>query len=307
MPASPRVTRRARGTGRLRRARRVVATLLVASGVACSTQSVMDRIVPRESDAFARAYLDSVRVGSPDAAFTPLSPQLSQQPGVRDSLLGLRAYFAPGVPDSVALVGANVSSQSGVTRAMLTYELHSPGGWTLAQVLVAEEMGVRFIEGVHVQRRSDSLQRLNAFDIRGKSVGHLLFLLMAVAMALFSLWAAVRVALTRPLRRRWLWAFVALFGVTQVGIDWTSGATFTRLLQVELFSAGVMHLGPVAPWIVTFSFPLGAITALRRRRRALAVSARESGSASAGSTAVPSAGGTVHPSSDGSPPVATAE
>jgi hypothetical protein len=109
---------------------------------------------------------------------------------------------------------------------------------------------------------------VNAFSLRGKSATHYVTLGLAVLFALGSVAAAGLVART-PMRRRWLWALVALVGAGTFQLDWTTGATRIVPFNVLLLSSSVMRPGAYASWVVSFAFPVGAMLALQRRRRAL--------------------------------------
>jgi hypothetical protein len=41
-----------------------------------------------------------------------------------------------------------------------------------------------------------------------------------------------------------------------------------QLIGVQVLSAGIVRMGPASPWLVTVAFPVGAIAALERLRRA---------------------------------------
>jgi hypothetical protein len=66
----------------------------------------------------------------------------------------------------------------------------------------------------------------------------------------------------------------ALVGVGAVDLNWTTGATGFVLLRAQLFTTGAVRASPYAPWILTFTFPVGAILALRRWKRSAARAAR---------------------------------
>lgn len=236
--------------------------------VACSPRSLLRRLAPPEADRFARTFIERLRTGD-TTAVRSLSPRLGLVRGAPDSLAALRRHFAPGVPDSVALVGARVQQVGSVTWRVMNYQLHSSGGWTQVQLVLAEEQGFRYVDGVDVVQTPTSLQRVHRFALRGKSIFHYLFVLFAVGVAAFSVVTAVRVART-PMPKRWWWAFVALLGAGQVALNWTTGEVFTRSFHVQLFGAGFVREGLIGPWMIISSFPAGAIVALQRRHRALA-------------------------------------
>jgi hypothetical protein len=95
-------------------------------------------------------------------------------------------------------------------------------------------------------------------------------LLAAVAVAAFALWTAVVVART-PMPKRWGWAAIALLGVGQLAINWTTGETTATIFAVPLPGASMARNSLTGPWMIAVSFPVGAILALLRRHRALRV------------------------------------
>ena len=245
----------------------VLASFLLLS--ACSTGSLLRTIVPPETDRFARTFIEQLRRGD-TTAVRSLSPRLAQDSASRDSLVALSRYFAPGVPDTMEVVSAQIQSGAGVTARAIGYQLHAPGGWTRVELLIlADEQGYRYIDGVHVARMPASMQQMNAFVLRGKGPVQLLFLLLTLGVVTFSLFAAIRVART-PMPKRWWWAFVATLGAGKLVLNWTTGEIFSSPLSVQLLGAEIVRQGLAGPWLLAVSLPIGAIIALQRRREALA-------------------------------------
>jgi hypothetical protein len=67
-------------------------------------------------------------------------------------------------------------------------------------------------------------------------------------------------------KRKWLWLILVLVGIGKVGVDWTSGETFYRILYVFIptATAGKVLYGP---WSISVSIPLGAILFLMYREK----------------------------------------
>jgi hypothetical protein len=92
-------------------------------------------------------------------------------------------------------------------------------------------------------------------------------LFTTVAVAVFALWAAVMVART-PMPRRWGWAAIALLGVGELALNWTTGEISASILAFPLPGASMTRSSLAGPWVVAVSFPVGAIIALLKRDRA---------------------------------------
>lgn len=248
-------------------------SLLLVVAVAlggCSPSWVNRWIAPPEVDTFARNFLESLRVGSDSTVLARLTPRLQQMEGMRDSLAAARAQFGPGAPAGVEFVGGHafVPASDGVTRRALTYEVHVGDSWNVVSLLVLEEFEILFVDGVRVMRSPAPLRAINRLTLEGKTLAHFMAFAMFVGIATFSLIVAVLVVQT-PMRRRWLWAAVALLGAGKFGFNWTTGETFIQPWSIQLFGAGLYRAGIVGPWFVLVSFPAGALIALDRRRRAL--------------------------------------
>ena len=202
-----------------------------------------------------RARVDSVATSHGQA----LTPVLA---GIADSL----RTFGP-IDSTTKLIGWNVVN--GVTYyAGLSYELTGHGRYGVATVDVRGRDTLKRIIGLGVSSIPEPLDQANRFTLRGKAPAHYLTLLLALVCVLCSVTAAVKVGRT-PMPGRWLWTLVALVGFGTFQLDWTSGAWHLSLIHFQLLSAGFKKMGPYAPWLISFSLPLGAVIALEKRRRAL--------------------------------------
>ena len=213
----------------------------------------------------ARAHVDSVTT----ANGRPLTPVLAM---IADSL----RMFAP-IDSSTKLVGWNVVN--GVTYyAGLSYELSDKAGkrWGVATVDLRGRDSLKRVIGLGVSSLSEPLEELNRFTLRGKTPAHYLTLALAFLCVSCSVTAAVKVGRT-PMPRRWLWTLLALVGAATFQLDWASGAWQFALIHFQLLSAGFTKHGPYAPWVISFSLPLGAAIALERRRRVLRTIAASEG------------------------------
>jgi hypothetical protein len=207
-----------------------------------------------------------------------LSPRLTQFPAIADSIASLQSRFRElGAIDTVQLLAGQVFKpvQSELVRRTLVYHLSGARGDLIAQVQLLEEFGEHYIDALQIQPITPAMRTQNAFW-HNLGVAQFVMLVCTLGAVVFTLWAAVTVART-PMRRRWLWVFVALLGVTKISMNWTTGAVSTKLLSVQLLSASAGMSGPFAPWFVSLSFPAGALLALQQRKRALErLAARES-------------------------------
>ncbi len=101
------------------------------------------------------------------------------------------------------------------------------------------------------------------FSLEGKSVPHYAFLAAAFGSLILMLAALLGVIFTKGFKRKWLWAIVSFVGITKVSMIWSTGQIITNFLTINLIGFGITRVGdPLAPWIVTFTPPVGALLVL---------------------------------------------
>ena len=125
------------------------------------------------------------------------------------------------------------------------------------------------MEGIRVWPMDSSLQSRNALTLQHASAAGVVAALLAIVVFVFSLYAAVQVVRS-PLKRRWVWAIVALVGFGKFGVEWRTGTVTQQWIAVYLFGTGIGRDGLYGPWWIFLSMPGGAVLALDRRRRAIA-------------------------------------
>jgi hypothetical protein len=249
------------------------AILFVLVFAACSTERILSKVAPPEADAYARAFFETMRAGTPEDAKRQLSPAVLQNQASLDSVQSLRKQFAAlGVLDSAKVTNGQAFFTGGSARArrVLMYELWGHGAIALAEIEILEDGTERSVNGLQMQPIAKSLEATNGFRANA-GPAQIAVLLVAIGLTLFEIATAVIVAMT-PMPRRWLWALFALFGVGSFAMNWTTGAVSSSLFSFQLIGS-IQRVGLAGPWFISVSFPLGAIVALRKRSQALTTSA----------------------------------
>ena len=215
--------------------------------------------VPADQDQFARSYLALVRSGQADSAHQLLDASVQDSFSI-DLLRRMGSELEPAKVDSATLVGAMIRNTGAERHAHLSYELPLADSlWMLAGVYVKDGRVLQLA----LQSSREPLRESNSLRLAGKSWVHYLVAALAVLVPLLCLAAAFG-ALTTGIERRWLWALVALVGIFRISINWTSGALAYAPLGFQLLGTGVTKSGPYAPWLVSFSFPIGAAVVFAR-------------------------------------------
>jgi len=250
----------------------VCACLLIA---ACSQQALIDKLTPHPAAEIARSVLEQVRQGDMEPVKSKLDEKLRQDPGIDAKLKELNGYFPAGSPRSMKLVGTNTLAVNGSSRYDLTYEYEFADGWVLGNVVLVGADDAMRLEGMHVQRMSQSLEQANAFTLSGKRATHWIMLVFCIVIPVFCLYAFVLCLRTPIARRKWLWAIGTLIGFATLRFNWTTGAFGFQLLSIQLFGASSFS-NAYSPTILGVSLPLGAIwfLACRSGLKATALAAK---------------------------------
>lgn len=150
---------------------------------------------------------------------------------------------------------------------VIEYEFE-PNQTILVMAKLSGEPDQLRVLGFHLNPLPAPLGQINALTLAGKGPLHALFIALALTSLSTCLYAFVRCLRSKGLRRKWLWALFTLTGCGMVALDWTSGEINVQPLFVSLFCAGLVRSGPVAPWVLSFSLPVGALIFLWRQRAA---------------------------------------
>jgi hypothetical protein len=247
-------------------AMRVIFGLLFASLVAgCDAQGLFSSLIPEKQAAIGREYLDDIRIRK----FEPVETNFDRafdKSEIRAALEKMSTLFPRGQPKSVKTVGSNTVSMGERTTYNFTFEYEFEHGWVLGHIYFVDSNGRVVIERLDVLPLKDSLENLNAFSIRGKSVMHYAFLALAALLAAFSIFTAI-ICLRTPIpKRKWLWVIFILIGFVSITLNWTTGELSWNALTVVLFSAGFWQQ-LYRPLIVQIAIPIGAALFWLRRHK----------------------------------------
>ncbi len=245
--------------------------LLLALLVGCSQADMMKALVPPADEQTATHYIDLLRQHQFDPIEKDIDPSI-RPPNMHEVLVQMAAEMPSQDPVSVKVVGFNRSILNGVSSNNVTFEYQYPDRWLMANVAIKKANGVSTIIGLNVKTLPQSLEASNQFTLGGKTMiqyGALALVALVIVVTLYALVLCVRSPIAR---RKWLWIIFILFGVGKLSVNWTTGQWGFMPLSLQLFSASAVSQS-YAPWIVSVSFPLGAVWFLLRRKHLIARSA----------------------------------
>lgn len=248
--------------------RYIVFVLLALLLAGCDQGAMFEKFVPKEESALARDLIAKLAAKDFAAVESRLDSKLRTS-DVREKLEQMARALPAGEPKSVRTVGTNTSASGAATTYNLTYEYEYPEGWVVANAVLERRDGQVTLQGIHFLPAKQSLATTNRFTFEGKGIAHYVVFALAVAIPLFIVYALVVCARTKFPKRKWLWLLFIAVGVVQFQFNWTNGAWGIQPISFALLGAGFTQTGPVAPYIFTLAFPLGAILFLVKRRSLL--------------------------------------
>ncbi len=247
------------------------AVLLVLGGLCgCDQKEVLRELTPEAEDQMAREFLDLVRRADLAEAAGMLDPKLEGDTS-RRALEELAAALKGGEIRSVEVIGARTFSKLALggeehESTSLSYQLEMTTGWFAGTILISKRGDSLKIASARFSPVPDSLERVNQFTFKRRGLLHFVFLGLVIAVPLLIVGALVN-CIRSTVRRKWLWLLFILLGIGAFRLNWTTGQIQTRVVWFQLLGAGARKAGPYAPWVLSFSLPVGAIVFLIRRKR----------------------------------------
>jgi hypothetical protein len=235
---------------------------------ACSYDDILAKAVSKEESAFAKGYLEAIRGKDFNAVKKILDPKLlASELHADEAIANTADLFPPDKPLEIKLIGAQIFESPGKWQARLSYQYKFPKEWVVATISFSKHGQKRVVDGFNLTRQTKSLQETNAFNFSNKTLIHYLFFIAAVIVALFTLWALVLCIQTQFPRRKWLWILFVLSGCFSFMLDWTTGEFAYQIFSFNFLTVGATAAGPYSPWIIHFSFPIGAVIFLLKRKQ----------------------------------------
>lgn len=238
---------------------------LALLGAGCTKEDAIKKFTSDKEETIATGFIDKLRKRQVEEIESRLEGKL-RAPGVRDTLMKMAEMIPAAEADSVTLVGAHSQFGDGGKVVNLTYQYQFGDRWFLINCATRGEGETLRIAGINVTSIPRSLEEEYRFTLAGKSAIQYTVLAAAILFPLLSLFALVKCARDKNLRRKWAWILFILLGVGRLTIDWTTAAWGFQPLSFLLFSSGAFA-NLYGPWTISVALPLGALLYLLSRRR----------------------------------------
>lgn len=238
----------------------VIILLLSATVLAgCNATPFIGSLVPKDSDVFARQYIEMIRSGDFDAARRAMAPD-SVSEDLGEHLKSAHDLLTSGDLVGAELVKFHSPGKIFTSRRMdfLTYEIELSDAWATALVVVEGTGEDRSVLGMLVKPASGSRMVTNAFTFSGKPLGNYAMLFTALLVTIFVIYTAV-LCVKIDVNKKWLWLVFILFGIGSITVNWSTGEIGTRAIALLFLGSEALRDGKNGPWMISFSLPIGAM------------------------------------------------
>lgn len=243
---------------------------------ACGVPLTEKQKVENTAVVFSKQFIKDLQDQNNSALYATLHPELQENEKFNE-LLKIRNYLhSQNQISTIDLVdyryitiSSSVSGNSQtVTSVALQYQ-YANDKPVLVQLRLTDGKLPYQLEWVNVTQLDRSLQETNSFSFAGKSFLHYLFIIAMLVAFAVSIYAFIQCLRMPKFKRKWLWALFTLLGFGAVGLNWTTGEMGFNILNIQMLSAAFVRQGFLGQWILSVSFPLGAVMFLHKRKTML--------------------------------------
>lgn len=243
----------------------IIVLLLMVQG--CNQEKFLEKLTPKAEVEFSKKYFSLFQSGNYDAIEESIDTELKTT-DLRAKLEEIANFFPKEEPKKIDLVGSRTFEMADKWQANLTFQYEFSKKWIIANIVLERKgEGPLVVKGINVNPIQDSLQNINKFVLKGKSIIHYIFLVLAVLVPLFIVVTFIFYLRTPIKKRKWLWAIFILLGFAQCTINWSTGQVFYQLLSFNLLGAGFFYGNEFGPVMLKVAFPLGAIMFWIKRKK----------------------------------------
>ncbi len=240
--------------------KRLLTAFLLGVLFSCMPNNDQKEIASNEADRFARQFIIDIQQHKIDKCLTKVADNMRTEKG-REFISNVASNISTLQLDSLKLINASYTKFFGddpTTNYTLEYEQVIGDQSIYFFFNIHKKKDNLKITGFDARWMEAPLKEIHAFNLGGKPVINYVFLILAIASAGFILFTLV-VVIRTPMKRKWLWVIVVLFGFVKFKLNWTTSEFDFNLLSFQLFGSGYFKASEVAPLILTFSLPVFAI------------------------------------------------
>lgn len=232
----------------------------------CSYEDLADKLIPEAESEYAKDFLQKIQ----DRDFEYVKSQIDAEligDVTDEKLLEIAEYFPTGELISVEIIGSQTHTFNSQWQGNFSFEYQFSDGWAVANTAMKQVDGKPSVIGFNVYRTTASQRDLTAFSAAELTPIRIILLLLTVLIPAFMIFTCYKVYKTPIPVKKKRWYFFSVLGIFGFSFNWTTGVLNYQLATVKLLGVGVVAAGPHAPWILSFTLPLGAVVFWVKRKK----------------------------------------
>ena len=225
---------------------------------------VPDKLIKKNVDKFARDFINNLNKGEIDSCYNKIE-ETYQNDSLLIGLKNMHELLKDKAQINSRIISYKFSKTHSISNGndfntfSIEYEYqYSTDRWAYYSFILLEENNQYKVISFNFLPTYKSLDNIHDFTLKGKSFFHYLWLTLMILIPIFIILTIIFIIRT-PLKYKWLWILLVIFGVVKFQLNWTTGEFDYQLLNFTLFGVGFVKWGVIAPWILSFSLPLVAI------------------------------------------------
>lgn len=165
---------------------------------------------------------------------------------------------AIGNAENLELIGYNSNTINGTKFLSPVYELKYENTWIRTSITYIYENSGYYIYNLNYSAYDDTVHNTTGLSLLNKSIAEYMVLFFDIAIAVFALFTAGH-SFGSERNKRILWMIVSLVGIGAIHFNWATGVLNINFFSIGIPTAGFSKGGTLAPIILYFRIPVGAI------------------------------------------------
>lgn len=218
---------------------------------------LVSRFAPDDLEVFAQDYIRAICLGEFETAIDLMADEAKSNRSLIQ-LKQISEYLTKAETIKFDLIGCNIVESSDRKRCILSYQLQTKDDVSLLSIFIEERNGTKKVSNLNIKKTARPLEELNSLALEEKTFIHFIFLVVGLALVLFTFYTAA-VCFESVIKRKWLWIIFILTGICVLYFNWTTGNFIVRLFALIIPVMGISKASLYAPWIFSISIPVGSI------------------------------------------------
>lgn len=206
------------------------------------TQSVLEYLLNDEAELLHDLFVDEYK----------------NQPNSKNEINGIIKQLEDlDKPIAMDLVGYQFNKNNNNERHQVSYQLEFENYWSVYTTIIVKTRNEYKLYWFNFNRTEESILETNRFSLNKGVISNIVLFLVIIIMLFTFITSAI--CFGSKDKKRLLWTFLILCGISLFKLNWTTGDFGVSLLNIGIPSFNFGRAGSYAPIVLSLRFPLFAI------------------------------------------------